>query len=388
MLESVVTKKSRYYWELAASPLYDEEKPRISWRAFLPPTGGTKHQREYLLRSVRGLIAAMIDRPRQTKGDHLAHSTVMNWTFEIRSLISWMTERDVWRFSALTGQDIADFIEFRAVLEKSDSSVNEFTLYSRVRILQEMWELRGAYAGALRINPATVDVEALSKRAPSKSSWRALDEAEAMPLIGDAVTWLNAHTKYLISVTRNRWKLERSLVGVTYVLRKRRITAFYRSIESSPEIAALRRDLHLEATHPASKVLRRAYRQTDGACYVILLFLVGMRVSELARLDTGCVKYETTNDGTQVARIRGIAAKKGGKARHWIANDEILRAIEYFEESYADARMFSKKKALILASCNRIAALGRLRGRRINRGEVAGCMLAFARSSYRRKHLV
>lgn len=384
MFSSVILKKTHHYWELRVSPLYEGETARIYWRTFLLAHGGTRHQRTYLLLSVKGLLAAMIEQPRQVRGDHIAHNTVMNWTFDIRRLIRWMTERGIWRFSALTGQDLADFIERCAVLESGDGPVREFTLYNRVKLLQEMWELRALYPGALRVSPSTLDVEALSRPARSPSSWRALDETVAKPLLGDAINFLNLHGDYLVSVTQRRWKL--ALRGITGSVRKDKITQFYKSVQSEPEFESLRRDLKL-GTHRTSKVLQKAYREMDGACYIIILFLVGMRVAELARLDTECVKYETTKDGVDVARLHGIAAKKGGKSRKWIVNDNVLKAVKYFGDTYAAARKHFKSRALILASSNRIAALGKSRGIRIARGEVANCMVAFARGSFRKTYL-
>ncbi|RAR67096.1 phage integrase family protein [Paraburkholderia unamae] len=384
MSSSVILKKTQHYWELDVSPLYEGETARISWRTFLPAHGGTRHQRTYLLQSVKGLFDALIEQPRQVRGGHISHNTVINWTFEIRRLIRWMTERGIWRFSSLTGQDLADYIERCAVLESGDGPVTQFTLYNRVKVLQEMWELRTLYLGALRVSPATLDVAAQARPLRSPSSWRALDETVAKPLLGDAINFLNVHGDYLVSITQRRWKL--ALRGLTGSHQKYRIGQFYKSIQSEPEFEALCRDLKLE-THQTWKVLQKAYREMDGASYIIILFLVGMRVAELARLDMGCVKHETTKDGVDVARLHGVAAKKGGKSRKWIVNDDVLKAVKYFEDTYAAARKSFKSRALILAGSNRIAALGKSRGIRIARGEVANCMVAFARGKFRKTYL-
>jgi site-specific recombinase XerC len=384
MANSVVVSKSRYFWDLAVDPLYDNKIARIDWRVFLPASGGSRHQREYLLRSVRGLMQAMLEKPRQVKGEHLSHATVKNWTFEIRRLIRWMTERDIWRFSSLNGQDVAEYIQRCAVLENGAGKVREFTLGLRLSIVQEMWELRGLYAGALRVNPATLDIDALRECAPQRSSWRALDEDDAKSLLGDAIRWLRKHGEYMVSVTQRRWKLERKFVGRSFGFRKTAIQKFYEAIGQEHGMAALREDLLIESVTPAWRVLRCAYQVTDGACFTILLFIVGMRVSELVRLDAGCVRFDTTSDGTNVARIQGIAAKKGGKSRTWIVTPEVIEVIQYFEALLVDARKISGAKPLILGHEDRIASLSPFRGRRISRGVIAVSMRAFANGKHRR----
>jgi len=142
--------------------------------------------------------------------------------------------------------------------------------------------------------------------------------------------------------------------------------------------------MHREHTHA---VLRRALDLADGAAFTLVLFVEGMRVSELVRLDTGCLKTEYTSDGTVVQRLHGIGAKQGGRRRAWITTDEVIEAIDYLDKSFVGPRTLGiKALAINSRSCLRggsVVALGN-RPTRIKRGVVATRMRRFASARERR----
>lgn len=384
MFESVVIERTRYTWVLAVDALYDGKRPTIDWRTFLPNNGGSKHQREYLLRSLRGLFVALIEAPRQLKSDRISYGTVLNWYYTIRRMIRWMTSRNIWRFSSLGPQDVAEYIEYCDIRDDRKGRVSRHTFYFRLQLLNEMWEFRGEYPGALRVNPASIDVDIICKSKPEKSSWRALDESVAISLVGDAITFIRSHCAYLVSVRKRRWQLDRRAVGIGKWTKALRVNELYKTIGDEPGLKLLRDELNMRHEH-AHVVLRRAFALADGACFNLILFTEGMRVSELVRLDIGCLKPGSLADGTAVNRLHGIAAKKGAKRRSWIATDEVAEAIDYFDESFSGQRRAFGLKALLLnnASGGSGATLGS-RPVRTRRGSVATRMQLFAKAPERR----
>ncbi|KAF1037011.1 MAG: hypothetical protein GAK33_03495 [Burkholderia lata] len=384
MFESVVIERTRYTWVLAVDALHDGKRPKIDWRTFLPRSGGSKHQREYLLCSLRGLFVALIEAPRQLRSDRLSHDTVFNWYYALRRMIRWMTARNIWRFSSLSRQDVAEYIEYCDMRDDRKGSVSRHTFYFRLQLLNEMWEFRGGYLGALRVNPATIDVDAIRKSKPEKSSWRALDEDVAIPLIGDAITFIRSHGAYLASVRKRRWQLDRGAVGIEKWAKAVRVNKLYKALGDEPGLELLRDELNMRHEH-AHVVLRRAFALADGACFILILFTEGMRVSELVRLDIGCLKPGSLADGTTVNRLHGIAAKKGAKRRSWIATDEVAEAIDYLDESFSGQRRAFGLKALILNKARGgSGATAGSRPRRARRGIVATRMKLFAKAPERR----
>jgi integrase len=379
MTKSVVEKKTRNRWYLKTNDLYKGERPTIEWGNVLPAGVGTKHQRAYLMGSFKGLVSAMVEAPREQKGPVLAHGTVLNWVFMIQRMVRWMVTRDLWRFSALVPTDVLAYIK-DCTLRDDGKRVAEFTLSRRIAILQEMWELREFYVGGLRVNPAVLP-STVPVGMPRKSSWRPLDEPIALSLIGDAIRWLNNHRTYLLSVLQRSWDFDR-VVGRTVNKRKKARSEFYKQISSENGFKSICSDL-LDHKKTPYRMLIHALTITEGACVVLILFLVGMRIRELTRLDAGCVKTDVDSYGQLTARLHGVAAKQDGKARTWISCAPVNEAISYLEQSNAPARRESRQTALFInRNRSNIPSPG-FRTWRTRPDNAGARMVAFARSTYR-----
>lgn len=345
-VNSAIVRKTKNRWYLHANDLYDGEAPSIEWGNVLEPGVGTKHQRAYLIKSFKELIDAMVRVPRITKG-RLAHGTVLNWVYLIQRMVRWMVGQDIWRFSALTSADLKEYIEWSKVNDIRGGDVSQFTFERKISILQEMWELRKSYTGGLRVNPALI-APTVKYRGARNSSWKALDEDAALKLIGDAINWIETYGTYLLSLGERVWA-ENSIVGRSTDQRKKAKAKFYADLALEPEFQRLAADLFVDAKkRRTSDILIRAMHQTDGACTVLLLFVIGVRIRELARLDSGCLRSERLGSGEVVSRIYGVAAKRDGKPRSWISCEEVNAAVNYLDAIYSLPRKASKLKALVI----------------------------------------
>ncbi|MEJ1938531.1 hypothetical protein WDZ92_50700, partial [Nostoc sp. NIES-2111] len=101
--------------------------------------------------------------------------------------------------------------------------------------------------------------------------------------------------------------------------------------------------MYSESTY---RVVRKAVVLTHGACVVLVLFLVGLRIGEFARIDHDCLIKQTDSNGIDVIRVQGIAAKQGGKQRSWIACEEVEVAVKQILRFNANARKGSGRKSL------------------------------------------
>jgi integrase len=383
MSDSAIKRKTRSRWYLRADHLYDDKERQVDWHTFLPKIGGTKHQRTYLLKSCKGALEAIIGTPRKTQRKGPALSTIFVWVSFLRRLTRWMTAKNIWRFSSLTGDDVSEYVEScsESIRTRTHSRNTVQTIEQHVQFLVELWSLRSQYVGGLRINPATLDV-VWTKHGRKNMPWKALEEGVALPLIGDAANWLRSYGDYLISVRKRRWAFDRQLVGCTRGKRKELTTSFYRKLEQDPEMKDLRTVLNMHGDD-TFRVLHRAFVITDGACFNLMLFIVGMRVSELARLDVGCIKSEQTGDGTTVLRLEGVAAKKGAVHRKWIATDEVATVVDYMERSFADVRDATGAKALVFNTGYGVAFRMR-KPSRVGTGVIGQRMRLFAYAPERR----
>lgn len=345
-MDTAVVRKTRNRWYLYANDLYDGETPAIEWGNVLEPGIGTKHQRAYLITSFKELIDAMIRTPRITKG-RLAHGTVLNWVYLIQRMVRWMVSRDIWRFSAITTVDLKDFIEWSKVHDIRGGDVSQSTFERKISVLQDMWELRKSYTSGLKVNPSLI-VPTAKRRGARKSFWKALEEDAALKLIGDAIKWVETHGPYLLTLGERIWA-ENGIVGRTTDQRKKAKTKFYEDLALEPEFQRLSGDLFVGTKKKrVSDIVLRAMVVTDGACAVLILFLIGMRIREVSRLDTGCLRSERLSSDELVSRVYGVAAKRNGAPRTWVSCEAVNGAINYLEAFYCRARKACGLKALVV----------------------------------------
>ena len=337
--------KSRNRWYLRANDLFEGERPAIEWNNVLELGMGTKHQRAYLIKSFKGLIHALIKAPRINKG-HLSHGTVLNWVFTIQRMVRWMVERDIWRFSALTEIDLYSYIQWCRSAEKG-GDVSDFTFSRKVALLEEMWILRKTYPSGLGVNPLLL-LPARPRHTDRQSTWKSLDEVAALALIGDAIRWIDAHADYLLDVSSRIWSIDRR-VATTVDIRKKAKTELYRQLAEELNFQKIAKEVSVEGKkNTAFLCLRRALTLTEGACVLLILFVVGLRIRELSRLNSGCLRVEHIASGEVLARIHGVAAKQDGKARSWISCEAVNKAISYLEAFYSNARKNAGVRALFI----------------------------------------
>lgn len=378
---SAIVRKTKNRWYLHANDLYDGETPAIEWGNVLEEGIGTKHQRAYLITSFKELIDAMARAPRITKG-RLAHGTVLNWVFLIQRMVRWMVARDIWRFSALTPADLNDYIECSKVNDVRGGKVSQYTFERKLSVLQEMWELRKSYTSGLKVNPSLISLT-VQHRGARNSSWKALDEDAALKLIGDAISWIETYGGYLLTLGERIWA-DNAIVGRTIEQRKKFKTKLYADLALEPEFQRLAADLFVGTKkRRTSDILLRATQATDGACAVLILFLIGIRIREFARLDTGCLRSERLSSGELVSRIYGVAAKRNGTARSWVSCEAVNKAVNYLEAFYSRARKSSKLNALVVNRTTSALPSPFFKMRRSSPNILTNRMMLFVRSPHR-----
>jgi integrase len=88
-----------------------------------------------------------------------------------------------------------------------------------------------------------------------------------------------------------------------------------------------------------STLIERIY----DACFIVIAYLVGLRVSEILGLEANCIEFHHAGDGGErVAYLRGIIYKTApspeGKPHRWLAPEPVVRAIAVLEHLSTPAR--------------------------------------------------
>lgn len=360
----IFTHKTAYIWQLRTSDLYKDQSASIEWLHALVPEIGTKHQRSYLLKSMKQLLTAMVRHPTRKWRATLAHGTVLGWYKFIVSLARWMTEKDIWLFSELDIDDLLAFFKTRRARHGEGVPAAK-SLAASIKLMADMWDLRSEYVGALRIDVRLFEDEiarVCEVRPPRP--WNAIDDASALPLIFDAVNWIEQYGDYFVDLAENIYsRQKKELVALDFNKRKKCLAAIYGEVcrtETFDEVAN-----KLGTSRRDAWTLCRAFSATQGAALIVMLFVVGFRVSEAVRLDSDCVELREDEYGQTISYLRGVAAKKDGRAREWVAGYPIPTVVKCMERLFRPVRDEKDFSALFLARTS--SAPVPLPGRRIAR---------------------
>jgi hypothetical protein len=108
-----------------------------------------------------------------------------------------------------------------------------------------------------------------------------------------------------------------------------------------------------EAPVTSTKQVRYLADRIYDACFVVISYLVGARVSEILGLQTGCIEQHPSDDGGEnfaylSGRIYKTARGDDGEAHRWVAPAPVERAILVMERLTARVRAQSERSDLFL----------------------------------------
>lgn len=336
--------RSLHVWELETGPLYRNVPLKLHWLRAIPPNRGTQYQRERLIQSMKGLMESLIDLGGE--GGPLGAGSINNYFQQLRRVVAWMTGRGIWAFRDLKPSDVVDY--FACLQEGRERPLCENTVWAKEALFSRMWHLREKYLMPLQFNPFVVESEirriVKTRRA---EPWRHLDEELALPLLKDALDWIRVHGPAIKDMVRKIWAERRAHVGLKKGAVSKRVRSLYLAILSDPAIQKIASELQIEGAH-SGVVLTRIMTATEGACIVALLFLVGMRASELTRLDANCLMQLGEPGVDQRTVLQGIAAKRRGMQRTWPASDHTAEVVQFLVDLYAEIRSFTGQSSLLL----------------------------------------
>lgn len=345
-MEGVIAHKGRRYWVLRVSALYAGEEARIDWASLLPSAAGTRGRRSGLITACKALLEAMTTMPRRSTVA-LSHATVSNIFGQIKGLARWMAERDKWRFSGLTPQDVTTYLHEMKPREGSRGVVTSNTLQQHIYVLRCLWDFRSDLPDGLTFDIRRIESDVLgAMRLRPLDPWRPINEPDAIKLLQAAKLWTDAHAVYIGALLERLWGEHRAVVGVTRSRAKRRRTAFYQALGEEANFQRLANDLRMADRMPYT-VLRAAVRVLEGAILTSVLLLVGLRAREFVRLDADCVLPAGDGDPDDLL-LAGVAAKKGGRRRTWAITEDVGDAIEAMRIMLRAPRHASKQPSLML----------------------------------------
>nr|WP_253958875.1 site-specific integrase [Paraburkholderia fungorum] len=325
-------------------PLLEDKDLAVRWDALIPSGEGTKYQRHVLLKSSKQLFELMYG-PSNVAGKLYGETTKLGKFSKLRVLVRWMVSRSIWKFSNIRQKDIIDFIGGRRPRSKL---ISEKTIKSWLSMFEKMWDLRGRYDYSIRVDARAIEDEIYSQiRACANRPWKSLDEDIAIGLIKDALQWIQDFGPFIERVAEMSWFRSRKTIGWSRKRRRIESKTFYKNM--AEDLAYQRLAESINFNGPIYKTLSVALSITEGACAFLLLVLVGFRASELLSLNKDCLVVEAVEGRGGLGYIKGVAAKKQGRPRRWVAGIPVQDVIHVLLRLTKDVRLpRNNSKALFL----------------------------------------
>lgn len=343
------------HWILAPTTAVHADRPVfIRWDFTLPDGRQFTHQQyAALLESARQHLALF--RVGSTSFRSRCGAATLRIYFQcLRTLIRWMNRERLKRFADLDAAMIADFT--RAVRRrrgKTDPTISRETLTHYYGLLVGLYRQRLTVSDALQVDPfpGLSARGATASRAQERKAAPYTPDVVAIPLIQGAIEFLSAAAFQTLAARERYLQAYQQLRATQVDRRSARLAAL--AILQEIVIDTPRGPHRLDSFLSLSMLLDLLY----GACFVVISYLVGPRVSEILHLQAGCVQpfdEPGANVSPSVATIVGAIYKSEsyhGRRHQWIAPPPAVHAITVLEALSAPHRARSGRADLWQRPC-------------------------------------
>lgn len=340
-------------WTFAPTNVLEEDYPvRIRWDFGLPSGRRfTDPQHVALLESAKQLLSLIRRRALISQLPQRA-TTVASYFMCLRKLLRWMDEEAFRRFAHL---DSAALQRFRCDVvqrkNRTGAAVSPGTVQGYINLLVYLYHFRTELDDALSVDPCpgqTAGELAGVHRSPTHHGPHTPD-AIAVVLIQGAIEFLassafdilRARELYALAIaTAQRRGRSEVACNCAAVRALRKVTI---ATPRGSQANLLARDL--------SELLDMLY----AACFVVIAYLVGPRVSEIMHLKVGCVQSRVTRDSRKASELVVMVgtifkqeADYHGRPHEWVVPPAAIHAISVLEALSAPHRSQTGRREIWL----------------------------------------
>lgn len=340
-------------WDFSPTNLLEESKSlRLNW-ALIMPSGEsfTDTKYESLLESCKQLIA--ISRTYSlSSGKPQRVSTVLGYFYYLRKLVCWMDVSGFKKFSDLDEQSILQFQRY--ITDGSGGNRKKLspkTVNKYLYVFAYLFQYRDKINNSLTFDPFRG--ESLGRVAGVRESegkkWPHTPNLIAIQLIQSSIYLLEqgsakillARDIYADAIAKGRQH------GLSYDGCLNR--ASHSLIKSGIVMPITGK--HIISVRDIAELVNMLY----AACFVVISYLVGARVSEIMHLKAGCIQ-QRNDTGSTITYIVGSIFKRQpeyrGRPHEWVAPPAAILAISVLEALSAHFRQQSQREELWLRKRN------------------------------------
>jgi integrase len=343
-------------WRFKPTNVLEEEKPvQLRWD-FSLPSGQRLTDRRYagLLQSSRELIAIIRSRsvscglPQRAK-------TVEGYFYYLRELLRWMVGAGFRRFADL---DETALLQFQHSLAARPgigrASLASTTVEKYLYLFTYLFRFRGELSDGLRFDPfpGRSHGEIAGVRDAEIRRWPHTPDAVAVALMQGAADLVTRESPLILQA---RQVCADAMASAMQRARSKEV--WRKAANRALQDASVGES---SCKHPMRTVkdLTRMIEMLYAACFAVISYLVGPRVSEILHLCAGCVQRR--DDDTSIAVINGAIYKKQpeyhGRPHEWVAPPLALQAISVLEALSAGHRAQTNRRELWLRRRGRSGA--------------------------------
>jgi hypothetical protein len=302
-------------------------------------------------------------------------ATVMRAFGLLRVLIRWMAAHQLTSFSALTEVEADRYIDVIALRRSSTTGkpISAVTRGMHARVIRLIYQQGDKLAHPMVEEPFPGKSAGLSRS--GATAWTHTPDEIAQPLL-EAALWLIGEPADEVLMLRGRAQ------GVYDAMLKsgRSQTRAGLLVQAAMAGESLMTMAGGSESLTSTKQLRHRLDRIYDACFIVIAYLVGARLSEIAGLTTDCLENHSSADGQEqftylVGRIWKMSPDGQGRPHRWVAPAPVVRAIEVLERLSEPLRRRAGRNELFLVMAStgligpapRVALLsGAVIGRRLN----------------------
>lgn len=300
----------------------------------------------------RFLWSLKVDPPPGRKGVH--DGTLVSAFKILRILIRWMAERDCRCFADLHREAAVEFIDVVAQRPgiKGGKTLSAATLNSYLGILHLLY-LQGS-----RMPDVAIDepIPALIRRSRNRDrGWLPYTPDEiAVPLVSAALRLIGTPADEVIAL----WHKAQAAYDEALAAGISQTKAGFAVVDAIAGFSFSTLPGEDKSWHPwpvvSTKEVRALVSRIGEACFIVVAYLIGARVSEILGLQAGCIERHPSADGTEqfaylAGRIYKTARSADGDPHRWVAPTPVERVIAVMERLSAPMRERSRRTELWLS---------------------------------------